>query len=67
MEPSYGEIDLSVLTKEARKMLFDFYQFLVEKYGVKKDKERPKFQKFLSSPIKVENIIVPSRDELHER
>ena len=32
-------IDLSILPKEAQNELYDFYQFLLERYGLKKQKE----------------------------
>lgn len=32
-------IDLSILPKEAQNELYDFYQFLLERYGLKKEKE----------------------------
>jgi len=61
------EIDISKLPKEARRELIDFYQFLINKYGTKTKKERKNLLKFLSTPIKVDKIIVHPRDELHER
>ncbi len=67
MDVSKQDIDLSILPEAARKELVDFYQFLVQKYGTKKQHKSNRFDKFLSNPIKVNKINIPSRDELHER
>ncbi|MEW6087989.1 MAG: hypothetical protein AB1498_06745 [bacterium] len=60
-------IDLLILKEEARKELFDFYEFLIKKYGVKKVAEGDKFEKIISNPLKVDKIIIPAREELYER
>ncbi len=67
MKSATQDIDLSILTDEARKELLDFYLFLVNRYGVKKDKKGNKFKRLISNPIKVNNIIIPSRENLYER
>jgi len=66
-----SRIDLSILPDNAAKLLIDFYDFLVEKYG--KDNRKSKsssdeeFDKFISESIEVEEIVIPSREEIHER
>lgn len=66
-----SRIDLSILPDHAEKLLIDFYDFLVEKYGKKKRKSRltgdKEFDKFISESIEVEEIVVPSREDIHER
>jgi len=66
-----SRIDLSILPDNAEKLLIDFYDFLVEKYGKKKRKSRltgdKEFDKFISESIEVEEIVIPSREEIHER
>jgi hypothetical protein len=49
----------------------DIYDFLIEIYGRDKtgrkstmDKE---FDKFISGSIEVEEIVIPSREEIHDR
>jgi hypothetical protein len=67
-------IDLSVLPKEAQNELYDFYHFLVERYG-KKDLNQSKKAKAKSSEIDAffdsYNINLKgfsfNRDEIYER
>lgn len=62
------EIDLSILSEEAKRELIDFYCFLVGKYGRRtKIKKTKKFEKIVSNPLKIKNIIIPSREQLYER
>ena len=61
------EIDLSVLSAEARKELVDFYQFLVEKYGRSRSKKAKRFQNLIEHPMRVKKIIIPAREQLYER
>jgi hypothetical protein len=61
------EIDLSVLSAEARKELVDFYQFLVSKYGRSRSKKAKRFQNLIEHPLRVKKIIIPAREQLHER
>ena len=66
-----SRIDLSILPDNAVKLLIDFYDFLVERYGKNKPKSKStsdkKFDKFISESIEVEEIVIPSREEIHER
>jgi len=65
-----SRIDLSILPDNAGKLLMDFYDFLVEKYGKNKSKNKSaidkEFDKFISESIQVEEIVIPSREEIHE-
>ena len=65
-----SRIDLSILPDNAGKLLMDFYDFLVEKYGENKSKNKSaidkEFDKFISESIQVEEIVIPSREEIHE-
>jgi hypothetical protein len=61
------EIDLSVLSAEARKELIDFYQFLVGKYGRARARKAKRFQNLVERPLRVKNIVIPTREQLHER
>lgn len=60
------EIDLSVLNSEAKRELIDFYQFLITKYKTRSVK-REKFKTLIENPLKATNIIIPTREEIHER
>jgi len=61
------EIDISVLSAEARKELVDFYQFLVDKYGRVRARKAKRFQNLVERPLRVKNIVIPAREQLHER
>ncbi len=62
------EIDLSILTDEAKKELIDFYCFLIDRHGRKtKNKKTKKFEKIISDPLKIKKLIIPSREQIHER
>jgi len=61
------EIDLSILSEEARKEIVDFYQFLVGKYGRARAKKAKRFQNLVERPLRVKNIVIPPREQLHER
>ncbi|MHA1169662.1 MAG: DUF2281 domain-containing protein [Candidatus Hodarchaeales archaeon] len=58
-------MDISILPEKARKELLDFYNYLITKYSIKKTKQKKRFQKLLADPVKVDKIIIPSRDEIH--
>jgi len=64
-------IDLSILPDDAGKLLMDFYDFLVKKYVKNKTKNKSamdkEFDKFISESIEVEEIVIPTREEIHER
>jgi hypothetical protein len=66
-----SRIDLSILPDNAVKLLIDFYDFLVEKYGKNNPKSKSsrdkEFDKFITESIEVEEIVIPSREEIHER
>jgi hypothetical protein len=62
------KIDLSILSEDAKRELIDFYCFLVDKYGRKtKVRKTKKFEKTVSNPLKVKNLIIPPREQLYER
>lgn len=68
MSTTRQEIDLSILSDDAKRELIDFYCFLVDKYGKRtKIKKTKKFEKIVFTPLKVKNIIIPSREQLYER
>lgn len=67
MKTPVNKIDLTILPDHLKKELIDFYQFLVARYGIKKVKKKKRFQKIISNPLKVSNIIILPREELHER
>ena len=55
------ELDISVLSEEARKELVDFYQFLVGKYGKKiRAGKTKRFQNIVEHPLKSEEYCYPS-------
>lgn len=60
------EINLSILTEEARKEIVDFYLFLVKKYGKIQVRKTKKFEKMISNPLRVKNLVIPSREQLNE-
>ncbi len=57
-------LDISALPNSAQKEIFDFFQFLKQRYHTKK--KIAKFT-FLDSPIKVDSIVTLSREKIHER
>jgi len=62
------ELDISVLSEEARKELVDFYQFLVGKYGKKiRAGKTKRFQNIVEHPLRVKSIVIPPREQLYER
>ena len=61
------EIDISVLSEEARRELVDFYQFLLGKYGRARARKAKRFQNLVERPLRVKNIVIPPREQLHER
>lgn len=67
MKTTNQEIDLSILSEEAKRELIDFYFFLVDKYGRTKVKKAKKFEKLILNPLRVEKIIIPPREQLYER
>jgi hypothetical protein len=66
-----SRIDLSILPDNAVKLLMDFYDFLVERYGKKKPGSRStgdkEVDKFIFESIEVEEIVIPSREEIYDR
>jgi len=66
-----SRIDLSILPDNAVKLLIDFYDFLVERYGKNKSESKSigdkEFDKFISESIEVEEIVIPSREEIYDR
>lgn len=67
MQQSKQILDISVLPNNAQQEIFDFYQFLKQRYKIKEKKDKKISYKFLDNPFKVNSIIIPSREELHER
>ena len=67
VEMRSSEINLSILSEEAKKELIDFYLFLVEKYGKTQVKKVRRFEKMIANPLIVENLVIPPRDQLYER
>ena len=65
-----NQIDMSALPERVQNELFDFYQFLVEKYGRKKGKEIETVSSGLPDefykPIKVKQYLNFSRDEIYQ-
>ncbi len=62
------EIDMDILPEEVKKHLIDFYEYLVNKYGKKKLKDK----KVFFESVKVHSFKLPedykfNREELHER
>ncbi|UCH96909.1 MAG: hypothetical protein JSV88_08680 [Candidatus Aminicenantes bacterium] len=61
MSKLVSRIDLSILPDNAVKLLMDFYDFLVERYGKNKTKSKSTsdkdFDKFISESIEVEEIV----------
>jgi hypothetical protein len=62
-----NNIDISILSEEAKKNIQLFYQSLIQKYVSKNTERVMKFEKIVSKPITVEKIIIPSRDDSYER
>jgi hypothetical protein len=64
-------IDISLLPDSAAHLLVDFYDFLVERYSKKESRDKTesdkKFDDFISESIEVKELIIPTRDEIHER
>jgi len=60
-------IDLTLLPEDARRELIDFYEFLLMKYKVGKEKHKA-LPKGFYSPVKVESYsLIARREEVHER
>lgn len=65
---NYKELDFEILPKEARKELFDFYEFLVDKYKKHLVKDTNKIDKDLEElSWKMGRKLYSSREELYER
>ncbi|NMC01797.1 MAG: hypothetical protein GYA30_05420 [Chloroflexi bacterium] len=61
-------LDLSVLPRQARQELVDFYEFLAQKYqAVPEPPTEPAFAAFLRTPIQAPHWIPYTRVALHER
>ncbi|MCD4796405.1 MAG: DUF2281 domain-containing protein [Candidatus Cloacimonetes bacterium] len=67
MHHSKQNLDISILPNNAQQEIYDFYQFLKQRYKIKEKKDKKFSYKFLDNPFKVNSIIIPSREELHER
>lgn len=66
------EIDMSVLPKEVKKELLDFYKYLVIKYRKKEPKQKSFLKKSFFESLKKHSFKLPedykfNREELHER
>lgn len=62
------EIDMGILPEEVKKELIDFYEYLANKYGKKKLKDKKAF--FVS--VKLHSFKLPEgyrfdREDMHER
>ncbi len=67
MRQSKQVLDISILPNNAQQEIFDFFQFLKQRYKIKEEKNKISKYKFLDNPLKVNSIIIPSREEIHER
>jgi hypothetical protein len=67
MNKTSEEIDLTILPDSARRELLDFYEFLIRRYGKKGKGKTTRYGRLVSKPLKVSNIVIPLREELHER
>ncbi len=67
MHHSKQNLDISILPNNAQQEIYDFYQFLKQRYKIKEKKNKKISYKFLDNPFKVNLIIIPSREKLHER
>ena len=70
----FTTIDLSDLPGNVQQELFDFYMFLMNKYGSNKTRHpkkraghNGKFSQFLSSSIKTNEFLTLNRDERNAR
>jgi hypothetical protein len=62
------EINMDILPEEVKKQLLDFYEYLANKYGKKKLKDK----KVFFESVKLHSFKLPedyklNREELHER
>lgn len=68
MTVSDTTLDLSLLPRQARQELIDFYEFLAQKYqAVSEPAPEPAWAAFLRTPIQATCWIPYTREELHER
>jgi len=67
MNKTAEDIDLTILPDNARRELLDFYEFLIKRYGKKGEGKTARYRRLVSKPLKVSNIVIPLREELHER
>ncbi len=73
MQELEKKLDISSLPPDAQAELIDFFEFLSKKYSVsfetfsEKENKKSRFKSLLECPIKVDNIIKLSRDEINER
>ena len=62
------EINMDILPEEVKKELLDFYEYLVNKYGRKKLKDRKAFfESVKAHSFKLPEAYKFNREELHER
>ncbi len=57
-------LDISKLPRNAQEALKEIYNLLLNK---KEIKQKKKFEFIINNPLTVDKIVLPSRDELHER
>jgi len=60
---SLKALDLSKLPVNAQKAITEIYVLLVSKEA----KKKRGFKFIINNPLKVDKIVLPSREELHER
>ncbi len=56
-------LDISKLPQNAQSAIMEIYNLLLEK----KEQPRKRFEYILTHPVKVEKIIIPSREERNAR
>jgi len=62
------EIDMGILPEEVKKELLDFYEYLANKYGKKKLKDKKTFFESVKLHLfKLPEDYIFDREELHER
>lgn len=62
------EIDMDILPEEIKKELFDFYEYLANKYGKKRLKDKKMFFESVKlHSLKLSEDYRFDREELHER
>lgn len=67
MQEINNKIDISILPENAKREILDFYTILKNHYTKNNKKRESKFFNILNSPISVQKIIIPDRDQIHGR